>query len=256
MNPLFVVPGYARELRKIADELGLESTEASRAQQCFKRLAKTAHKCMVSDDFDPADWGSMTCRISTEKQKMEFFESRGWVPDCLKDSGAIGEDLDGLGSLWYCLQLPKSMRHGHDKLCFDMMGRFIIGLYQCDLIVLAFPAKSTFDLGVPSWETITFLDTIQESEWKHWSDQNIIHCRLDAGAVAWIPYGWSFVAIALVPNIENKAEAVPIVDKSSNSGPQYWSNFCTMALVSRALFDKLEKPLRIMIQRHIAATSG
>ncbi len=237
-------------MRKIIEDIGFEVDEKSRAAHCFKILSKSMRKCSRTRDFGPEDWCSMTCRISTEKQNLEFFESRGWVPECLKDVGTVGEDLDCLGSLWYCLQKPRSMRSGHETLCFDMMGRFVIGLSQCDVIVMCWPAKSVFELGVHSWEATTFLDTIADEEWTGWTEVNLQHCRLSPGAVAWIPYGWSCCILGLVPNVANNTKAKAVTELGTVQSDQHWSNFVTMSLVSRKMFDKLDVDTRVMIQRH------
>lgn len=243
--------GHAEQLRKIASEVGSELEAESQAAGLLRILSRTIRKMALDSDYSQADYCSMLCRIGSALGKLEYFESRAWVPGCLREAGTVGDDIDGLGSLWYNVQRPKSLRWGHESFVFDLMGRLLIGLDQCDVIVLSWLAKVSLDLGIPSQETVTFMDSVSATQWRDWI-KTVDHCRLTAGAIAWIPYGSSCAVIGLEPDTDDTEKAIPLSGASAMGGsatPQYWSSFLTMSLVSRSLYDHLSTNDRSILAR-------
>ena len=55
---------------------------------------------------------SVPCKI-TETRKLPMYSGRNWMPEGAKSAGLVGDDLQGLGSIFLCRNEPYSMRTGY-----------------------------------------------------------------------------------------------------------------------------------------------
>ena len=70
---------------------------------------------------------SVPCKI-TETRKLPAYSGRNWVPEGAKSAGLVGDDLQGLGSLFLCRDEPYSLRTGYYDVFAEGIGKFFVGL--------------------------------------------------------------------------------------------------------------------------------
>ena len=156
---------------------------------------------------------SLPCRI-TEKKKLPVYSGRNWIPERAKSAGLVGDDLEGLGSIFLCRDEAYSMRTGYQHIFADGFGKFFVGLTdQCNCLLLSWPISSVTDLGIASWTFSQFVETMKGKEFLQFFEANVEHHHLNNESVIWVPYGRAVAIVSLPtfagPNAVAKSEKVP-----------------------------------------------
>ena len=156
---------------------------------------------------------SVPCKI-TETRKLPVYSGRDWMPEGAKSAGLVGDDLEGLGSIFLCRDEAYSMRTGYQHIFADGFGKFFVGLTdQCNCLLLSWPISSVTDLGIASWTFSQFVETMKGKEFLQFFEANVEHHHLNNESVIWVPYGRAVAIVSLPtfsgPNAVAKSEKVP-----------------------------------------------
>ena len=155
---------------------------------------------------------TVPCKI-TEKKKLPAYSGRNWVPEGAKSAGLVGDDLGGLGSIFLCRDEPYSRRSGHHDVFGEGIGKFFVGLNNCNCLLLSWPMSSVTELGIASWTFAKFIETMKKNEFLQFFEAHVQHHHLNDKSVIWVPYGRA-VAIVSLPTFageesDAKVEKVP-----------------------------------------------
>ena len=189
--------------------------------------------------YEASDWAVQHRRFPmTGHKPIEHFSNRSWVPQALKPF--INEELDALGSLFIHRMLANTSRSGNAGFIFDSLGRFMLGLEDCQLVIMTWPSKLTLELGGSSWLLIEWMESLK----KDLMDQflmDVKHFTLRENEMCWIPYGHSCCVAAL---------PTPASDALSNQEYNYnnISFYLTFAYVSQSLWNEVPESTRCMIK--------
>ena len=156
---------------------------------------------------------AVPCRI-TAARKLPKYSGRNWMPEAAKSAGLVGDDLQGLGSIFLCRDEAYSMRTGYQHIFADGFGKFFVGLTdQCNCLLLSWPISSVTDLGIASWTFSQFVETMKRKEFLQFFEANVEHHHLNNESVIWVPYGRAVAIVSLPtfsgPNAVAKSEKVP-----------------------------------------------
>ena len=208
--------------------------KGTRSARSIKTLNKLVQKLVQDPNSCPEEWSSTCCRISnTALQKLSYYDSRAWVPTEMKEAGVFGDDLDKLGSVWYMRGSPYSLRITNMSWVFDGLGRFVIGAKACNCVALMWPLQSVLEVGVDGHEVMSWMENLDDSEFRGWS-RNIVHCPLVGDGVVWVPYGWC-CALVSFPNGDTIRPSFAV----------------TMAVVSKKLAQQVNAQARELIAGHL-----
>lgn len=230
------------QLKSLIDDLGGLTDKKSRLNLSMKKLdglIKGLQKKALTDGLSSESWSTCSMRFSLAGgRSLSYFESREWVPEALRSEGFIGDDLDGLGSLWLHRNIANSVRVGTHEFVYDALGRFFVGLEDCNVIVFAWPSATMLELGQSSYETVEFWENLPEVEFVELF-KNVKHCSLLEGGAVWVPYGWSCMAASL-----------PVQSESGTlNNTVSW--YLTMVHFNKKLFQQVDATARTLISRHL-----
>ena len=203
---------------------------------------------------------SVPCKI-TETRKLPAYSGRNWVPEGAKSAGLVGDDLQGLGSIFLCRDEPYSLRTGYYDVFAEGIGKFFVGLPNCNCLLFSWPMSSVTDLGIASWTFAEFVETMKKKEFLQFFEAHVQHHHLNDESVIWVPYGRA-VAIVSLPTFAGE-DSVAKVEKVPANYYMY-HNFvstilygeCTEESQFAALkemadatdrFPKLQAPLDVLI---------
>jgi len=247
-----------RELQAIIVEVGQHKTEDSRGASSWNICANAVNTWRAAGSVSLENMALPTNRIKSDSKKgiLEKFEKRDWVPLCLSKEGIVAEEVNELGSIWYHLQEPTSIRRTHSKMIFDGMGRFILGMEQCDVCVMCWPMQSVFDLGSSTFDSHEFFEKMPEKDFIQWAEANITHCRVTRGGACWVPYGFAcnVVAVFIAGEVVAQSQVTHLhysgLTEEDDTAKCLWSNYISFPLINRKLFERLPLDTRAAMARH------
>jgi len=273
-----VLQGDAKALRGLIEEIGFPSQpDKKRAQKVVNVLLGEVQKSIASKEH-PEQWCHQSQRlgISGNRKNLPFFEGKTWLPQSLREDNVHSEDLDGLGSIFYCMQAPRTVRCGQDQCFFNLMGRFFLGTCQCTMVVWAWDVATAFNEGMTSWTELKFLDAMKEEAFNQWVQKNVKHCVLEPGGAIWIPYGFSHMCISLPPEFHGAtAESdLPkyclkemlrgkfteinspvdehirdVLEDNADGNKWVWNHYLTVPVINKKLLGNVDIETRKKIQR-------
>jgi len=222
------------------DDLGGFEDRDSRlnlAMKKFRWTTRDLQKQAATVGYNKEDWSVFQLRFSLGGgRSLPKYEAREWVPEALRGEGYIGEDLDGMGSLWLHWDTANSVRVGTHLFPYDGLGRFLVGIKGCNVVVLTWPSASLLELGQSSLDAVQFWEQLAQSEFDAFF-KRVKHCPLLEGGAVWIPYGWSCMAAALPT-------------KSDGALIKTVSCYLTMVHLNKKLFKHVDEASRTLITRH------
>ena len=133
------------------------------------------------------------------------------MPEGAKSSGLVGDDLQGLGSIFLCRDEPYSLRTGYHNVFAEGIGKFFVGLNKCNCLLLSWPMSSVTNLGIASWTFAKSIETLKKKEFLQFFEAHVQHHHLNDESVIWVPYGRA-VAIVSLPTFAGE-ESVAKVEK-------------------------------------------
>ena len=224
--------GWAKSLRTLIAEV-----DTKRYNDCKARMINFVKTIVKQPPKKATGKGSVTeVRCLTQlrlivnaKKKLPVWTNRTWVPTELQKLGAVGDDQAEMGSMWLYRNESFHTRAGHPKIVADGIGRWILGMRDCNIVILTWKQKGPTELGVMSYTYMAFLEALKSSEFDACMLNNVAHFPLVHGSVVWIPYGYSYAAIAM-----NAPDA------------SYFVQACFMAPI---LFTQLPKDEQVLLAK-------
>jgi hypothetical protein len=214
-----------------------------------KLSMKESQQHMICDEqrnqYDAQDWNVMERRFDLSGNKpIASYADRSWVPPGLKNN--VNEDLNCLGSLWIHRMSANSSRFGNDGFVFDSIGRFILGLDDCQIVVMTWPADKVLELGGQSWLIPDYLELLKGKDQLDDFLTHVKHFPLKQYGACWIPYGWSCCVAAMPTDMKYD-------DDKANVNHNGISHYLTMSYVNKGLWDKVSEQSRDLIRGLVVA---
>jgi hypothetical protein len=139
---------------------------------------------------------AVPCKI-TETRKLPKYSGRNWMPEAAKSAGLVGDDLQGLGSIFLCRDEPYALRSGYHDVFAEGIGKFFVGLIDCNCLLFSWPMSSVTELGISSWTFVEFVEKMKKKEFLHFFEAHVQHHHLNDKSVIWVPYGRAVAIVSL-----------------------------------------------------------
>ena len=92
-----------------------EDAPKDKKLEVYRELSSLAVPCMI-----------------TAARKLPKYSGRNWMPEAAKSAGLVGDDLQGLGSIFLCRDEPYALRAGYHDVFAEGIGKFFVGLIDCN----------------------------------------------------------------------------------------------------------------------------
>ena len=215
-----------------------KNSRLNRTKKSLTNIVRSLQKSSIANGTGPEQWASLAIRFGLSGGRtLNGYEGRDWVPAALKGEGYIGDDLDGLGSLWLHRLSANAARVGSADHPYDGLGRFLVGMANCNVVVLMWPTGKLLELGQSSVDAMEFWENLPVSEFEAFF-KCVKHCPLMEGGAIWVPFGWSLMTCGL------SVSSGAALDMSENY-------YFTMVHCNKKLFQNVDAASRKLIARNL-----